>query len=219
MDESTSLDDVRMRIELTDLVPSRAPLLEGIEQKFATLAGQGVVTLGVLRRELKNTRRLEALATASGIEARYLVLLRREIEGWSPEPPKLGAFDWLPQEDIAKLEKRGFKDCAALYAALYATAGSTGDARGLEVESSTLEALICLADLTRVQWVGPTVARMLVEAGYDSAAELAAADAEELCNALMQVNEGERFFKGKIGLRDVRRLVQAASYVPRQAER
>ena len=34
------------------------------------------------------------------------------------------------------------------------------------------------------------------------------------CEALARVNEGDRFFKGKIGLRDVSRLVRSASYVP-----
>jgi hypothetical protein len=43
---------------------------------------------------------------------------------------------------------------------------------------------------------------------------VAAADADDLCQALMHVNEGDRFFKGKIGLRDIKRLIRAASYVP-----
>jgi hypothetical protein len=77
-----------------------------------------------------------------------------------------------------------------------------------------LESLVQLADLTRVQWVSPTAARMLVEAGYDSVSKLAVADAEDLCEALVRINEGGRFFKGKIGLRDIKRLVKAASYVP-----
>ena len=81
------------------------------------------------------------------------------------------------------------------------------------VDAAVLEALIRLADLTRVQWVSPTAARMLVEAGCDSVSTLAAADSEDLCEALVRVNEGDRFFKGKIGLRDVKRLIQAAGYV------
>jgi hypothetical protein len=43
---------------------------------------------------------------------------------------------------------------------------------------------------------------------------VAAAEAEDLCEALEVVNEGDRFFKGKIGLRDIKRLIRAASYVP-----
>jgi hypothetical protein len=67
--------------------------------------------------------------------------------------------------------------------------------------------------LMRVQWVSPTFARMLIVAGYDSAVKVAEANADDLCEALASINAGGKFFKGKIGLRDIKRLVQAASYV------
>jgi len=81
------------------------------------------------------------------------------------------------------------------------------------VDTAMLEMLARLADLMRVQWVSPTFGRMLIVAGYDSAAKVAAANADDLCEALASINAGDRFFKGKIGLRDIKRLVQAASYV------
>jgi hypothetical protein len=37
--EKTNLDDLQKRIEDTDLVPSRALLLDGIQKKFKTLEG------------------------------------------------------------------------------------------------------------------------------------------------------------------------------------
>ncbi len=82
------------------------------------------------------------------------------------------------------------------------------------MDVAVLETLVRLADLTRVQWVSPTAARMLLEAGCGSVSDVAAADAGDLCEALARVNEGDRFFKGRIGLRDVRRLIRAAGYVP-----
>lgn len=82
-----------------------------------------------------------------------------------------------------------------------------------KIGDNTLEILARLADLMRVQWVSPTFARMLIVAGYGNVAKVAAANADDLCKALSSINAGDRFFKGKIGLRDVKRLVQAASYV------
>ena len=76
-----------------------------------------------------------------------------------------------------------------------------------------LETLYWLTDLTRVQWVSPTAARMLKAARYNSASMLAEADDEELYQALLRANEGDRFFKGKIGLRDIKRLIRAAGYL------
>ena len=212
--ESVSLDDLRRRIEETDLVPSRASLTDGIETKLRALEQGGITSLAGLRYELKNSKRLEALSSASGVDKQYLVLLRREIEGYFPKPVALKAFDWLQGGELAKLQEAGIRDTVVLRTTAGSDKSRTELARSTGVDVAVLESLVRLADLTRVQWVSPTAARMLVEAGYDSASDVAEADAGDLCEALACVNEGERFFKGKIGLRDVGRLVRAAGYVP-----
>ncbi len=88
-------------------------------------------------------------------------------------------------------------------------------ARSTSVDASILETLSQLVDLTRIQWVSPLVASMLLDAGYENAVEIAAADAEKLCDDLARMNAGNKYFKGKIGLRDIRRLVHAAGYLAR----
>lgn len=211
--ENIGLDDLQKRIGKTDLVPSRISLLDGLETKLQTLEQQGITTLARLRYECKTAKRREALSEVTGIDLQYLVLLRREVEGYFPKPAALKAFDWLPKEEITRLEENGMRNVAALYEAASSAKSRTELAGSTGVDATVLEALIQLADLTRVQWVSPTAARMLVEAGYDSAAMVAAADSEDLYQALVRVNEGNRFFKGTIGLRDIKRLVQAAGYV------
>ncbi|CAG0934356.1 hypothetical protein TFLX_03449 [Thermoflexales bacterium] len=213
--EKISLGDLRKRIEATDLVPSRVPLLDQLGKKMKALEQQGITTLARLRDELKNSKRLAAVANATGIDSQYLILLRREIESYFPKPFALKTFTWLPHREIAKLEQYGIRDTADLYEAASSAKSRTQLAKATGADAPTLEALARLADLTRVQWVSPTAARMLVTAAYDSAAKLAAANAEDVYEALIRVNDGDRFFKGKIGLRDVKRLVQAASYIPR----
>ncbi len=212
--ERVGLDELRKRIVETDLIPSRAALLDGITEKMKALEQQGITTLAGLRNELKSPKRLEALSETTGIDTKYLILLRREIEGYFPKPSALEAFDWLPGGEIAKLEGGGIRHAAALWEAAGSIDGRTELAKSTGVDVAVLEVLVRLVDLTRVQWVSPTTARMLVEAGYDSASKVAAADAEDLYEALARVNEGDRFFKGKIRLRDVKRVVQAAGYVP-----
>jgi hypothetical protein len=54
---------------------------------------------------------------------------------------------------------------------------------------------------------------MLLEAGCTGSAKLAKADADELYEALACVNAGDKYFKGRIGLRDVKRLIVAAGYI------
>ena len=211
--EKIGLDDLRKRIEATDLVPSRASLLDGLGLKMKALEKQGIVTLADLRNEFKTAKRLEALSKSTGIETQYLTLLRREVEGWFPKPFPLKDFDGLPQGEIAKLERAGIRDSAALYEATDNQSRRTALAKSTGVDDGFLEIFAHLVDLTRVQWTSPTAARMLLEAGCDSVSKLAGMDADELCEALARVNAGNKFFKGRIGLRDVKRLIQAAGYV------
>ena len=211
--ENLGLDDLQKRIEETDLVPSRAPLLEKLGPNMKALEGQGITTLARLRDELKNSKRLEAVAKATGIEVQYLTLLRREIEGYFPKPLALKRFDWLPTSEIARLERNDIKDTATLYEATDNRQKRTALAKSTGIDGAVLETLAQLADLTRVQWASPTVARMLLEAGCKSAAELAKADADELDAVFPRLNAGNRLFKGKIGLRDIKRLIHAARYV------
>ena len=211
--ESISLADLRKRIEATDLVPSRVALLHQLGTKVKALERYGITTLAQLRHELKNTRRLEAVAQATGIDVPYLVLLRREIEGYFPKPFALQDFKWLPPKEIARLEQHGLYDTLALYEAARNAQKKARLAAATGVDSAALEALTRLADLTRIQWVSPTTARLLAAVAYDSTAKVAAANATDLYEALRRVNEGNRFFKGTIGLRDVKRLVQAAGYL------
>ena len=211
--ETIQLADLRQRIERTDLIPSRAPLLEGIEEKFTELKKQGITTLSTLRGELKNNSRLENLSFRTGIDAGYLILLRREIESFFPKPFALKGFHWLPEDELSKLVDAGIQTTASLYQAAcssrkrHALAASTG------VDEATLEELFCLADLTRVQWVSPNAARMLMDAGITSVICLSSADANQLHAALERVNHGGKYFKGNIGLRDIRRLIHSAAYL------
>jgi hypothetical protein len=211
--EQITLNDLRKRIEATDLTPSRAALKVDINVRMMALERQGIATLAQLRYQLKNAKRLETLAQATAIDEQYLILLRREVEGYFPKPLPLSDFDWLPQEDIARLEQYGISNTAALYEATSDARRRDTLAKSAGIADDSLEMLAQLADLTRVQWVSPTVARMLVAAHYHNPAQVAGADANELTEALARVNAGGRFFKGKIGLRDVQRLIQAASYV------
>jgi hypothetical protein len=211
--ENISLDDLRKRIEATDLVPSRACLTDKIREKMKALEKQDIKTLASLREELKNSKRLASVAEATGIETQYLILLRREIESYFPKPAALKVFDWLPKDEILNLEQNEIRDTATLYEMTSSAKKRSELVKSTGVETATLETLAQLADLMRVQWVSPTFGRMLIVADYDSAAKVAAANADDLCEALASVNAGDRFFKGKIGLRDINRLVQAASYV------
>lgn len=208
-----SLANLKKRIEETDLVPSRQPLVDGIGQKFLALESCGITTFSCLREELKNKKRMEALSTKTGISNEYLVLLRREIESYLPKPFLLTEFDWLPQDEIAKLGVVGIRNTEELYEALESFADTSDLQDRTGIDPAVLGNLISLVALTRVQWTSPILARVYIEASYSSVEKLASAQAEELHSAIQNINAGGRYFKGQIGLRDIQRLIKAAKYL------
>ena len=211
--ENISLAELRKRIEETDLVPSRVLLLNKIEMNFKLLEQQGFKSLEGIRKDLNNSKRLETLSAKTGIDFQYLTILRREIGSYFPKPIALDKFDWLDKGEVAKLQQFGIRNNIELFEAtnnpesLSKLAGSAG------VNQPFLENFARIADLTRIQWVSPLAARMLFDAGFDSTEKVAAADSYVLYEALVSINEGNRYFKGKLGLRDVKRLIKSAEYV------
>lgn len=211
--EKISLDDLQKRITETDLVPSRGSLLEEIDEIFLKLKAHGFVTLADLRTGLKNPKNIPALSEEVGVDTGYLTLLRREIEGYFPKAYPVASFDWLQRTDLDILQSRGLRNTALLYETLASPEKRKEVAVAPGVDADVIDALYVLADLTRIQWVSPTVARMLVSAGYTDAKAVSDADPERLCSDLDRINKENKYFDGKIGLRDIRRLVKAASYV------
>lgn len=210
--ETISLDDLRNRIMKTDLVPSRAVLLEDINTVFEKLKGQGIKTWLDLQKAIKNPKKIVEFSEKAGIDFQYLVLLRREIEGYHPKPFDLKDIDWVPQAVITRLLENEvttsdllFSKCSDLQARLLF-------ADEIGVEREMINYLANLASLCRVQWVSPNTGRMLLEAGYESCQKLSSADANELFTAMDRVNENGKYFKGTIGLRDIKRLIEAAKY-------
>lgn len=211
--DKTSLDKLQKRIEETDLVPSRRLLLENIVENFKKLKKNGYLTFADLRKDLKNAKNIPSVANETGINSEYLTLLRREIESYFPKTFPLKIFNWLPQKDIIKLEKQGYKNTAILFGVLKSPQNIEKISTDLGIDIRIVDELSRLVNLTRIQWTSPLAARMLVSAGYNNVKSVAKANADKLCDELDKVNKENNYFKGKIGLRDVKRLIKASSYV------
>lgn len=212
-DGKATLDDLLKRMKETDLVPSRSVLLDNIDENFSKLKLNGIITLADFRKSVKNAKGIGLLAESTAIGMEYLTLLRREVESYFPKAFPLTDFNWLDKRQIDQLESMGYKNTVLLYEALEASSIRNKVHSGL-FDDSFIDEISCLVDLTRIQWVNPVTARMLFDAGYKNAESVAAANAEELCTALEEANGKNHYSKINIGLRDIRRLIKAASYVP-----
>lgn len=213
MDEtSIDLDALKKRLEATDLIPSQMILLDGLPDKIAALKKADLACFADLRIALKSPKTLAALSKQTGIDTNYLQVLRRTLNGFFPKPRPLSEFAWLDPGLLASLKKAGMANSQKLFEAT--CNGVSELARQTGADTKDLEDLGAIANLCRIQWVSPSYGRVLLAAGTANAAAVAKADPQVLCQAIADANKAGKFFKGTVGLRDVNRLVQAATYVP-----
>lgn len=111
------------------------------------------------------------------------------------------------------MESHGYKNTALLFEVLSSPENRAEISADLEINVAIIDELSRVVDLTRIQWVSPVTAKMLIFAGYGNVGSVARADPDKMCDEVDRVNKENNFFKGKIGLRDIKRLVKAASYV------
>lgn len=209
--ETFSISDLQKRIEETDLVPSRQILHSQIKEIAITLKLFGINYLSELRSQIKDTNKISAFSKKTNIQENIVILLRREIESLFPKPFRLKDINFLDQRKIDRLCDKGYLTTKDVYEKL--SCGSEKSVLAEVVEKEFLEHLLSLASLTRMQWTSPLFAKMLLEAGYANPKEIANAIPEDLCAALGELNQERKYFKGTIGLRDIKRLIHTAKYV------
>lgn len=206
-----SLSLLQERLQNTDLIPSHELLLIDLTKNISALQSLNITSVRQLRKQLKTSKSLKSFADRTGIDGEYLVLLRRVVNGFFPKPKKLKELNWLADDDILRLDEVGIKNTRQLYDAMNSDAGDL--AKVTNIKASHLNQFLMHADLCRIQWVSPLFARMLIESGYTSAEMVAQVKPQQIYEAVSKLNQKEKYFTGNIGLRDIKRLVVAASYV------
>lgn len=213
-DSGLGLDVIETRLHGTDLIPSFEPLRESFSAMAQTLLELGVDNVRCLRHNLRTPRRRAELAERGSLDPAMLTLLRRYVEGWFPKPPKLTVFpDHRPTAEA--LAPLGILTAADLIASASTREEQESIAQRAGVATESLRALVHLCDLTRIQWVAPTFARIIHAAGFTSPQELAGAtDVADLHERLRHVEATLQPGRPGIGRRDVVRLLELAAWLP-----
>lgn len=212
------LDFLERRLMEEDLIPSQAPLREGLAEKLAALGGAGVKTLSDLEGRLKKDAAVEALSRDSGVGEPYLKLLGRVLRGYRPKPAALSEYPRVDPQLPGALKVHGIADSRTLWTAAHRSEGRKALAAAVGVPLPALTELVLLSDLSRIQWVSPLFAVLLGAAGFKSVAAVAGAGAEDLAVKAAAANRAEGLFKGTVGERDMGRLVYLARRLPLELE-
>ena len=182
-----------------ELIPSREPLKEVLEDKFVILKEKGIETVEDLLNTLNTKKKLEDLSKLSGITNEYLTLLRREVNSYLPNPVSLSKFPDVSADDISKLDQQGIKNSRHMYEQAGSKTGRRELSDSTGISQKTIKELVGLSDLARAYGVGPFFARILYDTGIHSIRKLKSYTAEEI----IQLYEDKFQQKADFSLRDM----------------
>lgn len=213
-----SIDAFREKLIKADLLPSRILLKTNLEQRFELFKQHNVSNLLELQQFLKKATNTEPLVRSGLVPEEYLKVLLREINSLQPKPCKIEEFTMLNQATVQKLTDMGIRTTLQLFDQVCKASTRKALTENTGIPEDELKLLASLTDLNRVRWVGATFAQMLYKCGYTSAKVLATANYETLHSQINRLNKDSQFFKGAIGLHDMKLCVEAASDVSGEME-
>ena len=173
------LERLRKQLVSRYLVPSRQPLRQDIDAIFGRFHELGLQHAGDLLMQLNTRKRLTSFSATSGVDEVYLTILGRELRSWLPKPNKIADFPEMDREVVLKLEQVKIITTLQLFEYILTpdTRKNLAEATGLEEQ--VILRLARLTDLSRIRWVSPAFAHMLLIAGFDCAQKVQRAHAED----------------------------------------
>ncbi len=212
------IGEYKNKLKSRTLIPSQMILKENMEQRFACFEKAGVKTVADLLALLKRPETVRELLKQECLDEEYLAILKRQINGTQAKPRKLDDFKWIPAEVLKGLQRHGIRNTKQLYAVVMNGRERRKLFEEPGLDKNELLPLLKQTDLTRIQWVNSTFARVLYEAGYDTVGKVQKADAKTLYKRVVELNKAENLYSGKIGLKDMAICIEAAGELEPEME-
>ncbi|MDD2965326.1 MAG: DUF4332 domain-containing protein [Bacteroidales bacterium] len=198
--------------------PSRRILKERIDERMETLVKADIHNLKQLITTLKKPDKIKQLAKQECLDLAWLTLLLRELKSMSPKPNLLTDFEEMVPDAPRLLSSAGITNTAKLYDRVTTKAKREKLADETGIDILIIEQLTHLTDVSRIKWAGAKFSMMLCQLHYDTPLKISCANPEQLHRCINALNKEKMYYKGQIGLNDIRVFIDAASDVPADIE-
>jgi hypothetical protein len=213
-----SITEYEKTLEKTKLHPGRIILKENLKANFKEIKNQGIKNLDELLKLLKNEKKLSKFSKTTNIDQNYLIILRREINGFVTKPINLKEFPNTDENDIKKLEKISIKNSKELFVKGISKADREVIAENSGVAYKNVLKLLKLSDLGRVNGVGPVFAVMLFDVNVDTLHRLTVINEKELYDRLQEINKNNKYTATKFTINDMRYCIGFSKLLPDSIE-
>lgn len=208
-----TLEEFQRMLESTYLLPSQQIIAEGMNERFQILKSHEIKNMQQLQQALKSKNDVNSFSGQTSLPVDYLTVLRRMVNSYHPQPRMIKDCTVLSREIIDRLEGMGIKTTPQLYDKVAAKADRNILRKELDINDEEALLLAKLADVSRLRYVNPAFASLLLNSDYDTVIKIKNADYRELYEQLARVNEDQRFYKGRINLKDMKFLVNDTEYI------
>jgi hypothetical protein len=216
--KTISIESYKSKIESAWLPPGRRILKERTDERFGYFSSIGIKNVKELLQTLRKKDKFSELSKVDCFTGNYLTILLRELNSILPKPIRLKDFPGISPETIFELEKTGIKDTLRLFDQVITAASRKQIADATGISQAEIMELTKLTDLSRIKWVGATFARILYDIGVDSVEKVSKANVDDLHDQINLLNKERSYYKGQIGLSDVKTVLDAAKELPLEIE-
>jgi nucleotidyltransferase/DNA polymerase involved in DNA repair len=147
-----------------------------------------------------------------------LLILKRDVKSYLPNPVNLKYFPGINQDHVEKMAVMGIKNTKHLFNKVQNIEELSKLSIEADIPQSELLEILKLSDLARINGVGPVFARMILDTRIDTAAKMANANAELLFKKLKKLNEEKNYTKAKFTQKDVQYCIDFAKKLPKGFE-
>lgn len=208
-----TLEEFQRMLESTYLLPSQQIIAADINERFQVLKSHGINNMQQLQQALKSKNDVNSFSRQTSLPVDYLTVLRRVVKSYHPQARKIRDFAVLSRENIDRLEHMGIKTTLQLYDKVAAKADRNVLKKELDINDDEALLLTKLVDVSRLRYVNPAFATLLLNSDYDTVIKIKNADYQELHEQLVRLNKDRRFYKGRINLKDMKFLVNDTDYI------
>ncbi len=205
-----TLENYKTQLLNHHLLPSWQILLEDIDQNFKKIELAGITNQAQLATALKTTKKAKEFAEQNQIFEKYCIVLRREVLSHQPPPRNLVEYPTLSDETKQILQQSGYKTSVDIFPELISKTTRKLFSEKTSISLQIIEQLTHLIDVTRLRYVSPIFATLLVEAGADTILKIAQQNPIELKEKIETVNQEQNLSKTTLGINDALFLIQDA---------
>lgn len=208
--KSFSIDKYKEVLKTIELIPSWQIVGENIDENLDKIKDCGISNLDELLVALKDKNKTNEFARKSGLNEKYLSVLKRVLNGYKQKPNRIKDFAFLEESFIEKLEQLGIKNTLKLYDFVQTKQAREELGSKTGISEVGILKLTKLADLSRIRWVNHTFAYVLLEAGYDTTEKISKSNYQNLYEDIKQLNNERQIYDAHIGMRDMKMVIDFA---------